>query len=74
MIRTNIKPANTDIHISIPDDYVGRNLEMILYAVDEPIELKPQEVNNMAKYKGILTAAEAEQLQEYVKKSREEWD
>ena len=29
---------------------------------------------NAARFRGILTSEEADQLQEYVKKSREEWD
>jgi hypothetical protein len=74
MIRTTIKPENTDVHISIPDDYVGKNLEVLLYAVDEPLDVTPHDTNTMAHYKGILSSAEAAQLQEYVKKSREEWD
>ena len=74
MIRTTIKPVNTDVHISIPDDYVGKNLEVLLYAVDEPIDVVSEDLNVMAKYKGILTSKEADQLQEYVKKSRAEWD
>ncbi len=74
MIRTTITPDNKDVHILIPDDYVGRKLEVLLYATDEPTDIQPEKVSTMAAYKGILTSEEAEQLQEYVKKSREEWD
>jgi hypothetical protein len=73
MIRTTIKPTNTDVHISIPDNYVGRNLEVLLYATDEPQNIVSEEVNTMSKYRGILSSDEADELQEYVKKSREEW-
>ena len=58
----------------IPHDYVGRKVEVIVYATDEPEEVQSQKINTMAAYKGILTSGEAEQLQEYVKKSREEWN
>ncbi len=74
MIRTTIKPTNTDVHISIPDDYVGKNLEVLLYATDEPLDIVSQEVNTMAKYKGIFSSKEADELQEYVRKSHEEWE
>ena len=72
MIRATIRPLNTDIHISIPSEYVGKNIEVLLYATDEATNIIPEE-NTMARFKGILTPEEAEHLQEYVKKSREEW-
>jgi len=74
MIRTVITPENKDVHILIPDDYIGRKLEVLLFAADEPTDIAPEKVSTMAGYKGILTPKEAEQLQEYVKKSREELD
>lgn len=73
MIRTIIIPENKDVHILIPDKYIGKKLEVLLYAMDEPLDVLPEKVNTMAAYKGILTPKEAGQLQEYVKKSREEW-
>lgn len=42
-----------------------------MYAVEE---LSENEQEKMVSYKGILTFEEAEQLQQYVKQSREEWD
>lgn len=74
MIRTTIKPTNRDVHISIPDSYVGKNLEVLLFSTDEPINIVPAEVNTMSQYKGMLSSEEANELQEYVRKSREEWE
>ena len=74
MIRTTIQPADTDVHILIPDNYVGKKLEVLLFAVDEPIDLNADEQNTMAAFKGILSKAEASELQEFVKNSREEWN
>lgn len=74
MIRAIIRPDNTDIHISIPDDYVGRNLEVLLFATDEPRGMEEEKVNTMAPFRGVLSAEEADQLLEYVKKSRAEWN
>jgi hypothetical protein len=48
-------------------------LEVLLYAIDEPVTLVSDNENTMAKYKGMLSSKEADELQEYVKKSREEW-
>ncbi len=74
MIRTIVIPKNTDVHLSIPEDYVGRKIEVMYYPVDELVEEKAlikAPVKTMASFKGILTTEEADQLQDYVKKSRE---
>lgn len=75
MIRTVLIPDNTDVHLSIPNDYVGRKIEVMCYPLDELVEENESEPpKSMASFKGLLSAEEADQLQEYVKKSREEWD
>ena len=74
MLRTAVTPLNKDLHILIPDSYVGKNLELIIYAIDEPITVQPEAPGSMSKFKGILTEQEATSLQEYVKKFREEWN
>jgi hypothetical protein len=35
MIRTTITPQNTDLHITIPQEYVGKELELLVYTIDE---------------------------------------
>lgn len=35
MIRTIVVPDKTVVPVSIPEDYIGRNVEIILFAVDE---------------------------------------
>lgn len=43
MVRTSITPEQTDIHISVPQNYVGRKLEVLLYPVDELIIIEQKE-------------------------------
>ncbi|HCN82488.1 MAG TPA: hypothetical protein DIT07_02550 [Sphingobacteriaceae bacterium] len=75
MIRTVLIPNNTDVHLSIPDNYVGRKIEVMCYPLDELVEESEYTPpKSMASFRGVLSSAEADQLQEYVKKSREEWD
>jgi hypothetical protein len=75
MVRTVLIPKDTNVHLSIPKNYVGRKIEVMCYPVDELVEenemIAPK---NMSSFKGILSSDEADQLQEFVKKSREEWD
>jgi hypothetical protein len=74
MVRTVITPENTDVHLSIPSNYVGRKIEVMYYPVDELVEDHAIAPKTMASFKGLLTEEEGNKLQEYVKKSRQEWD
>ena len=74
MIRTVITPDNTSIHLAIPESYIGKQVEVLLYTVDEVADIKPVIPKKMSDFKGIITVAEADQLQEYVKQSRAEWE
>lgn len=38
MIRTVITPKNNKLVLSLPDGYVGRQLEVIAFAIDEPVK------------------------------------
>lgn len=72
MVRTVIIPENTNVNLSIPSDYVGRRIEVLYYPVDELVEEMPSNKKNMALFRGVLSKEEGNELQEYVKKSRQE--
>lgn len=77
MVRTVLTPDNISVKLSIPRKYVGRKIEVIYYPIDEVIEEKTEtakEPKTMAAFKGLLSEKEADELQEYVTKSREEWE
>lgn len=38
MIRTVVITSNNILTLPIPDKYIGRQLEVIAFAIDEPIE------------------------------------
>jgi hypothetical protein len=38
MIRTVITPEQQDISIHVPEDFVGRRVEVIAFTIDETIE------------------------------------
>ena len=73
MIRTTIIPTNTDIHLSVPEDYVGKEIEVMCYQASELTEPKAL-AKKMSDFKQMLTVEEANNLQDYVKKSRQEWN
>lgn len=75
MIRTIVVPDNTTVQLSFPEDYVGREIEILYYPLDElKEEIKSSPPNTLAAFKGILSEKEVEALQQYVKQSRNEWD
>jgi hypothetical protein len=41
MFRTVITPDNSNIHLLIPNNYIRRKLELLLYAIDELKEEQP---------------------------------
>ena len=73
MIRTIVTPKNTEVLITIPKDYVGRELEITFLATDELIEKKPQK-NTMAKFWGVISNETTEILHKHVEESRNEWE
>ena len=75
MVRTSITPDQTDIHLSVPQNYVGRKLEVLLYPVDEldeqvekPLKKKPSD------FIGTMSNEEADMLRKHVEQSRNEWE
>jgi len=38
MIRTVVTTNNNTLTLAIPDNYVGRQLEIIAFAIDEPVK------------------------------------
>ena len=75
MVRTLVTPQQQNISILVPQNYVGRQIEILLYPLDELVE-EPQTAkpNNAAKYKGILSKEEGEKFNQYIQQARSEWD
>ena len=73
MIRTIITPQQADVLISVPPQYIGKKLEVLLYAVEEITE-EVAPPATMAQFWGILSDEAAQDLREASIRSREEWD
>lgn len=65
MIHTTITPINRDIHLSIPEDYVGKKIEILLYTADEGKEKKAKKTN-ISKLRGALKLSD-EQYKDFQK-------
>ncbi len=73
MIRTIVTPTNTDVHISIPLEYVGKTIEISYLPIDE-LENKPVRELKMIDFWNTISDATATKLHENVKQMRNEWE
>jgi len=75
MVRTIIEPKGDQLIIPLAPEYKGKKLEVIYYSLDEITEDNtPSSSFSFSKLRGIISGDEANQLQEYIQKSRSEWD
>ncbi len=74
MIRTLITPQQADMHLAIPPHYIGKQLEVLVYAVEEVSEAAAPEAPTMARFWGILSPESGQALQQSAEASRAEWD
>ena len=76
MIRTTIIPSNKNIMLVVPEEYVGKKIEVLMFDTEEVNEasevtgspLKPSQL------RGFLSKNTAEAMQQYIEQSRNEWD
>ena len=74
MIRTVLTPKNTDLHLSIPKHYIGKQVEVLVYTTDEVKEKKT--LSNTASLRGKLHLSN-EQYKDFhqsLNTSRNEWN
>jgi hypothetical protein len=71
MVRTIITPEDTNIRLSIPEDYVGKTIEVTFLSLDELEEHSPVTLGDLW---GTLSEEDALQLKEHTRQAREEWD
>ena len=73
MVRTLITPINKDVHLTIPEEYVGKTIE-ITYMPIEELVTKPISNLTMADFWGVLSDETAQKMQESLIESRNEWE
>ncbi|HVK96976.1 MAG TPA: hypothetical protein VM368_04120 [Flavisolibacter sp.] len=79
MIRKRLIPQSTNIQVTVPDDYVGKTVEVIVFSEEEemksntPSDGKP---GGIAELKGKLNLSKEryEEFQQYLKDIRNEWE
>ena len=74
MIRTLITPQQQNISIVVPQSYVGKQIEVLLYAIDELTEEKTKPKKTMADFWGSISDETAAELHKNVEESRNSWE
>jgi hypothetical protein len=75
MIRTIVTPANTDLHVLIPEEYVGKQVEVLLYTTEEIHEEKIDKKKS-ANLRGKLNLSDEQynDFQQHSNDLRNEWN
>jgi len=78
MVQTIVTPQKTnfDMSVSLPIDYVGKEVHVLFY-IDEEVKTTKSSVLPTKKpsdFFGTLSKEEGEKMQAYVIKTRDEWD
>lgn len=74
MIKASITPTNNVVHLNIPNNYIGKKVEVLIYTDDEVNE-EPDITNNVASLRGKLNLSTEEynDFQKHIQESRSEW-
>lgn len=74
MIKTLAIPQNNSYNLAIPNNYIGKKIEIIFYALDEIVEEKVKPKKTMADFCGILSESDYSSLKEHTEQARTEWN
>jgi hypothetical protein len=74
MVKTLIVPTENILHIEIPNNYIGKEVEILLYAKEELIDNKIESKKKASDFKNIFTKEEGKLFDTYISKIRNEWD
>ena len=73
MIKTVILPQHNNYTLIIPDNYIGKEIEILFYALDE-LEEKKHSKKFMADFWVTISDETAGDLHRQSKNSRNEWE
>jgi hypothetical protein len=74
MIKTVAIPQNNSYNLAIPNNYIGKKIEILFYALDEvAAEKNETSKKTMADFSGVLSENDYQSLKEHTQKARKEW-
>jgi hypothetical protein len=77
MLETVIIPNGTNflLSLSLPQQFVGKKIKVLMYSVDEIIEtINVEKPKKVSQFRGIFTKEEGQKFHHYLNDSRSEWE
>jgi hypothetical protein len=75
MTKTIITPKNGNYNLVIPEEYIGQQIEILLYSLDEvDEEKKVQPKKTMGYFWGIFSESDYQLLKQHTQQARKEWN
>ena len=74
MIKTIVTPQNADLYIHIPQSYIGKQIEVLLYTTDE-VNVPNENLTQKKSLRGALKLSNQQytDFQQHAKNIRNEW-
>jgi len=73
MVRTILKSDKNDLTIVLPDNLVGKLIEVIAFEIKEEKTQKQPKLKP-SQLRGFLSAKSSESMHDHINQSRSEWD
>ncbi len=77
MIKRTITSDKKTVSIDVPEDYIGKQIEVLLYSTDELREQQvPAQAKKTSRLRGALklTDSQYKNVQQYMNDVRNEWN
>lgn len=74
MIKTIITPRNNSLNLVIPNNYIGQEKEVLLYAKDKLLEENIKHKRTLENFAGVLSEEDYISLKSHTEKARNEWN
>ena len=73
MLCSLLTPESNSLQIAIPDDYIGKKVEVLVFKYDDVAETKKASQNVMAQFWAVVSKHTTKEMHQHVVKSRNEW-
>jgi hypothetical protein len=75
MLETIIFPSDTNFLLSLPQQFIGKKIKVLMYSVEEIIEPTIVETpKRISQFRGIFSKEEGQKFHNYLNESRNEWE
>lgn len=74
MIRCLLTPETNDLHIALPDSYIWKKIEVLVFTFDDTVEDTKTTPDIMAQFWGVISDKTTAEMHKHIEQSRSEWE